>query len=252
MKAKVKFLLACMASISLFAQKENFEGRVVFKNTMTSDKITQKLYPWARNGEFQSSVYLKNGNRYEENGLLDIKTLILKDGQCCVWNDLTKTGYVFNYSDYAKYLQDLQNSSSIQVVSDEVRFTGETQEVFGYTCKHYKGALVRIVDLGIAKVEESQQRDYWVCEDLPNINDDEDLPGMAFVFEFLAETKVPLMGSMQNYQSGVITSISASAVPDSFFEVPGDIDFKVSSDGYGATRKLAKEVRKYKKKHKIE
>lgn len=42
------------------------------------------------------------------------------------------------------------------------------------------------------------------------------------------------MGSMQNYQSGVITSISASAVPDSFFEVPGDIDFKVSSDGYSA------------------
>lgn len=246
------FVLTLFVSLSISAQNKKFEGEIVYKNTITIDKTTQKLYSWARNGVYEDRVFIKGKNRLEENDYLDMKTLIIGEKDVCyIWNDLTKTGFTFVYSEYINYLKKIGTEYS-EVLLNNIQETGETKDFFGYTCKHYKGELKEKINMQLVKLDQTKKKDYWVCNELPNVMDEEDFPGLPFKFEINVSARVPLLGSLQNYQSCEISSITTKNVDDKVFEIPSDITFKTSSDGYGSIRKIAKEVRKYKKKNKIE
>lgn len=244
--------LSAVICLGASAQEKTFEGEIVYKNTVTADKTTQKFYSWARNGVYEVRFFMNGKNRLEENDYTDIKTLITKDNDMCyIWSDLTKTGYCYKYSDYLAFLKKLK-ADYTQTELNSINETGETSSFFGYECKQYKGEIKEKVNWQLVKLEQTYKKNYWICMDLPNIIDEEDFPGMAFKYEFNVSGKVPLLGSFQNYQSCEIVSITPKTINEEIFDIPDDVEFDVTADGDKAIRKLAKEVRKYKKKHKIE
>lgn len=251
MKTKRKILVTILlsfVSIVLPAQKKSFEGEFHLTNTVTADKTFRKLYTWIVNGEYRMDIIRRGEDELCAETYQGTTTLILRSQNIVYcWSTLLKKGVKFAYIPYEDYLKSLHKD-----FTSTVKATGETREIFGYICNRYRGAEKATTNVFGAQMTTTQEEDYWVCEDYPaEYLGSTYLPGMPFYYEENSRVGLPLLGEGSQHQSISVTSIKERSVADNELTPPADIQFTTTDDGYNAMQKLAKEIRKYKKKHNI-
>lgn len=241
--------LAIMCCVLASAQNRKFEGEFVMTNTVTVDKTIQKLYSWARSGEYKMYFVQRGGDQLCDETYTGTTSLILRSkNMCYVYSKLLKKGYKYSYSGLEVQMDTLHRNATSTVAP-----TGETRDMHGFTCKRYKGTVSEDTDFFGVKISSVNDMDYWVCEDFPSdYIGSTKVSGMPFAYEEIAKIKLPLFGTGSQHQTLTISSLKERTVEDSELAVPTDISFETTNDGYNAQAKIAKEVRKYKKKNKIE
>lgn len=241
-------VLTLLVSVCASAQNRRFEGEYVMTNTVTVDKTIQRLYSWARSGEYKMYFVQRGGDQLCDETYTGTTSLILRSkNMCYVWSKLTKKGYKYTYSGFETQVDTLHKDATNTIAA-----TGETRDIHGFTCKRYKGAITEVTDFFGAKISTADEMDYWVCEDFPaDYIGSTKVTGMPFAFEEIAKIKLPLFGTGTQHQTLAISSLKERTVEDSELAVPADVTFETTTDGYNAQSQLAKEVRKYMKKNKI-
>jgi len=250
MKTKILLLALFMLGIRVCAQETEppFEGEIHYTNTVAVDKTLAKLFGGAKSGEYIMKTVVKGNKEYGEESYSGMYSITLPDEDAVyIFSKLTKTGYKYPYSYYAKNAEHIK-----ELFEGNIATTGEKKEIFGYTCERYKGAEKSTQDIFGAKMVTTRIVDYWVCKNFPKewVGSLE-VPGKPFDYEDQQTITLPIVGDAVQAQTVHVSDIKPRAVDDKEFELPKDIVFEKLDDGYSAQRKLQKEIRKYMKKNKL-
>ncbi len=242
-------VLAFVGAVAVKAQKKTFEGEFHFVNTVTVDKTMQKMYKWARSGEYKMDFVRRGEDEYCSETYGGTHCIILRSkDEGYVWSPLLKKGYKFKWSDYKAYCDKIHQNNTIQS-----RATGDTKDINGYPCRRYVHTESGQTELMGAKIVTTEEKDYWVCEDYPaEYMASTVIPGMPFYYEENSRIKLPLLGEASQHQLLEMVAVTERKVEDSELTPPADIQFTFTKDAYGAQNKLIKEIYKYKKKNGIE
>ena len=139
MKIKQLFLSLSMLMMSSLAigQTSGFEGELVFENTVTTSKGMQKLYPsLLKDGTYAMQYVIKGNNRKISDtysGLIQYENRDRNIGY--VYSPDLKKGFKFNIKDYEEKFNEKVEKNGMSKANK----TGETKEIEGFKCYHYKG-----------------------------------------------------------------------------------------------------------------
>ena len=242
-------LLAVLMVVPVDAQKKQFEGEMEYSIAVTCDKTFRKLYTWLRNGEFKSTTICRGQDALTTETYMGTSALVLPSkGEMYIWSDLLKKGYKIDYNTYLE-----QNKLMNEQFKTEKQFTGQEKDILGYHCKEYKATAIQEFSLlGDAGLKTVTDRNYWVCEDfIEQYMSTTPVEGLFFYNDETTRVGLPLLGEGVQHYLAKMVSIKERPVSDEELTVPVGIKFEVG-DPLKAQQKLAKEIRKYKKKHKIE
>ena len=248
-KTLLVMVLALLGTLVANAQQKTFEGEFHFVNTVTVDKTLQKMYKWARSGEYKMDFVRRGEDEFCTETYGGTYCLLLRTkNEGYVWSPLLKKGYKFTWTDYKAYCDKIHKDHTVQS-----RATGDTKDINGYPCRRYVHTESGQTDLMGAKIVSTEEKEYWVCEEYPSeYMGSTEIPGMPFYYEENSRIKLPLLGEASQHQLLEMVSVKERKVEDSELAVPDDITFTFTKDAYGAQQKLIKEIYKYKKKNGIE
>jgi hypothetical protein len=250
MKAKT-ILLALLMTVGGVCAQENgtlFEGEIHYINTVAVDKTIGRLFGGAKSGEYTMKIVHKGGKEYAEESYSGMYSILLPEkDEVYVFSKLTKTGYKFPYSYYAKNAEKIQDLFEGNIAS-----TGEKKQIHGFPCERYKGAEKSTQDIFGVKMVTVRIVDYWVCKQFPKewIGSLE-VPGKPFDYEDKQSITLPIVGDGVQAQTVHVSKVVPRAVDEKEFAVPTDVTFTDIDDGYSAMRKIQKEIRQYMKKNKL-
>lgn len=252
MKKKELFLSLSMLMMSTWAigQTSDFEGEFLYENTVTSSKGMQKLYPsLLKDGTYDMQYVIKGNNRKISDtysGLIQYENRDRNIGY--VYSPLLKKGFKFNLQEY----EDKFNEKVEKQGMSKAKKTGETKEIEGFLCYHYKGNTTTQQDLLGAKIDITCTMDYWVCPDFrPEFIGSIKVPGLPVSFDELQVASFPLLGSQKQHQNVQLTAANRRTVDKAELTPPSGISYSLSDDPLSDFYKLQKEVYKYLKKNKI-
>ena len=250
MKVKVLLLTLFLLGNSVCAQENEapFEGEIHYTNTVAVDKTIGKLFGGAKSGEYTMKIVHKGGREYAEESYSGMYSILLPEkDEVYVFSKLTKTGYKFPYSYYAKNAEKIQDLFEGNIAS-----TGEKKQIHGFPCERYKGAEKSTQDIFGVKMVTVRIVDYWVCKQFPKewVGSLE-VPGKPFDYEDQQTITLPIVGDGVQAQTVHVSKVVPREVDEKEFEVPSDVKFTQIDDGYSAMRKIQKEIRQYMKKNKL-
>lgn len=250
--SKKQFLALVLLTISgvTNAQTTEFEGELMYENTVTSSKGMRKLYPsLLKDGTYDMQYVIKGNNRKTADtysGLIQYENRDRDLGY--VYSPVLKKGFKFKIKEYEAKLNEKVEKNGMS----EAKNTGETKEIEGFKCYHYKGNTATQQDLLGAKIEITCTMDYWVCMDFrPEFIGSIKVPGLPVSFDEMQVASFPLLGSQKQHQNVQLTAANRRPVDKGEVTPPSGINYTFSEDPISDFYKLQKEVYKYLKKNKI-
>ena len=240
-------LMTCFVAM---AQTEEFEGELLYENTVTSSKGMQKLYPsLLKDGTYEMQYIIKGSKRKMSDtysGLIQYENRDRDLGY--VYSPVLKKGFKFKIKEFEDKLNDEVEKNGMS----KAERTGEIKEIEGFKCYHYKGNTSSQQDLLGAKIEITCTMDYWACLDFrPEFIGSIKVPGLPVSFDEMQVASFPLMGSQRQHQNVQLISANRRVVDNSEVTPPSGINYSSSDDPISDSHKLQKEVYKYLKKNKI-
>lgn len=252
MKTKQLFLSLSIMMMSLLAmgQTTGFEGELVFENTVTTSKGMQKLYPsLLKDGTYAMQYVIKGNCRKISDtysGLIQYENRDRNIGY--VYSPDLKKGFKYNIELFEKQSNETVEKNGMSKANK----TGETKEIEGFKCYHYKGNTKSEQDVLGAKIEITCTLDYWVCPDFrPEFLGSIKVPGLPVSFDELQVASFPLLGSQKQHQNVQLTGANRRSVEKEEVTPLSGINYTISNDPTSDFFKLQKEVSKYLKKNKI-
>jgi hypothetical protein len=222
----------------------------MYENTVTSSKGMQKLYPsLLKDGTYDMQYVIKGNNRKTSDtysGLIQYENRDRNLGY--VYSPLLKKGFKYKIKEFEEKLNEKVEKQGLS----KAKKTGETKEIEGLMCHHYKGNTSTTSDLLGAPIEVTCTMDYWVCLDFrPEFIGSIKVPGLPVLFDELQVASFPLMGSQRQHQNIQLTAANRRTVDKGEVTPPSGISYSLSDDPLSDFYKLQKEVYKYLKKNKI-
>lgn len=249
-KKQVLTLVFLLMSVVSEGQTTEFEGEMLYENTVTSSKGMRRLYPsLLKDGTYDMQYVIKGNNRKTADtysGLIQYENRDRDLGY--VYSPLLKKGFKFKIKEYEDKLNEKVEKQGLS----KAKKTGETKEIEGLQCYHYKGETATQSDLLGAKIEVTCTMDYWVCLDFrPEFIGSIRVPGLPVVFDEMQVASFPLMGSQRQHQNVLLTAVNRRIVDKAEVTPPSGINYSISEDPISDFYKLQKEVYKFLKKNNI-
>ena len=249
-KKQVLTLVFLLMSVVSEGQTTEFEGEMLYENTVTSSKGMRRLYPsLLKDGTYDMQYVIKGNNRKTADtysGLIQYENRDRDLGY--VYSPLLKKGFKFKIKEYEDKLNEKVEKQGLS----KAKKTGETKEIEGLQCYHYKGETATQSDLLGAKIEVTCTMDYWVCLDFrPEFIGSIRVPGLPVVFDEMQVASFPLMGSQKQHQNVLLTAVNRRIVDKAEVTPPSGINYSISEDPISDFYKLQKEVYKFLKKNNI-
>lgn len=248
-----RFLLAAATlclGLTTMAQESSFEGELLYENTVTSSAGMRKLFPSLfKDGSYEMQFIVKGKRRaiYDTfAGLVQYQDFDSDMGYC--YSPLLKKGFKFVLSSEEKRMDKKYKYK----YKGSIRNTGETKEIEGLKCQHYKGEISLSDNLFGAEVVAKTIVDGWICRDFPPMYiGSVKIAGMPLVYDVIQSMGMTLMGSQRQHQYIEVKAVKRRSVDDAEVTVPEDILFQSSDDAEESMMKLQKEIAKYIKKNKL-
>lgn len=156
---KLLFILICVFSVTIHAQKQINEGIIISKQTMSSDN-EQMSAQLAMMGDMISTTYFKNGKtRSETSNPMTGTTVFIAD------NDTKKSlMYMDNAMLGKKYVESNITPSDEDLENVTIEKTNEKKTFLGYECTKYNvtmnkdGANIKMIMYATDKLEAMSQQ----------------------------------------------------------------------------------------------
>ena len=231
-KFLVTLLLAFDATVEANAQKKHFNGEITYTVSVSLNKAARKIIKGTE-GEYKVKSICKNGNeKTTENYFMTTSYSFRDKDSIYSYNQRTRTGYKCSLSETIKYNQKVRHEGKNEggglstEFKNDVKPTGETKEISGFTFQHYKGPQTCKMDILGAKVVSTEELDYWVNTDYDDSNIMTIMiPGLFTDLNYTSRFKVPLLGQVEQYVSMKFHEVNPREVSDEEFVLPTDIVF---------------------------
>lgn len=215
MKFKHVWFLSLILLVNHCVAQKNFEGKVLYKVEVTGDNTGMMASMMPQSMEYQ--IKASQMKMSMQGGMVgDMMGEIIMDNQ-------KQEGYMLQHSSKTAFLIKADSSSSTQDMKPEIRKSGETEKILGYTCKKFT---ITLETQGMQMTQE-----IWATDEInverPTVNNPNGL-GQIFVegiegFPLKTVMEMPMgMGKMVM----TATEVKKETVKSEIFKVPAGYTVK--------------------------